>query len=152
MLHLELEKTGDGYRMGARRVAWGFENPIDAAIVSHRVYVLEHGGSGAIWEVTFPAQDGPSFRRGLVNRDSASDLSDAVAILFHLFAGLPVSCPDAADADDSGVLDVTDAVYFLEHLFHGGAAPPAPHGACGTDPTPDPGPGLECEDGPGCEG
>jgi len=44
---------------------------------------------------------------------------------------------DAADADDSGKLDISDPIYTLGFLFLGGEAPPAPFGACGPDATED---------------
>lgn len=58
-------------------------------------------------------------------------------ILGALFRGeSTVDCPDAADANDDGALNLTDAVAILVHLFAGAPAPPAPGAlACGTDPT-----------------
>ncbi|MBI4607255.1 MAG: hypothetical protein HY721_35265, partial [Planctomycetes bacterium] len=57
--------------------------------------------------------------------------------LGYLFLGRDApGCLDAADADDSGVLELTDAVFLFSHLFLGGPAPPAPGAeACGPDPT-----------------
>jgi hypothetical protein len=44
---------------------------------------------------------------------------------------------DAADADDSGALDLTDAIFVLGYLFQGGSTPPAPGPkTCGPDTTP----------------
>ena len=59
-------------------------------------------------------------------------------------------CFDAADTDDNGVLELTDAVRIFSWLFSGGAPPlpPTPssgayaEGDCGEDPTAD---GLGCE-------
>ncbi|MBI4607336.1 MAG: family 10 glycosylhydrolase [Planctomycetes bacterium] len=80
----------------------------------------------------------PRFVRGDANDDGAVDISDAVAILAHLFLGGGAPrCPDAADANDSGKLDLSDAVYLLGHLFLGGRAPPAPFPLPGRDPTED---------------
>ncbi len=84
------------------------------------------------------------FLRGEANGDGSIDLTDAVAVLFVLFAGLESNCEDALDCDDSGQLDTTDAVFLLEYLFRGGAAPPAPAGSPGVDPTEDGDP-LGCE-------
>ena len=57
-------------------------------------------------------------------------------VLSYLFlGGATPSCLDAGDSDDSGRLDLTDAVHFLSYLFLGGAAPPAPFPGCGFDPT-----------------
>jgi hypothetical protein len=52
-------------------------------------------------------------------------------------------CLEAADADDSGELDVTDAIRSLTYLFLEGEPPAEPFSACGPDPTPD---DLTCED------
>jgi hypothetical protein len=46
-------------------------------------------------------------------------------------------CPRSADADDSGGLDITDAIHLLTWLFLGGPPPEDPLAACGHDPTPD---------------
>jgi hypothetical protein len=59
-----------------------------------------------------------------------------VNLLGYLFlgAGNP-ACFEAADTDNNGVLDITDAVNNLGYQFLG-AAPPAPPGPtnCGADP------------------
>jgi len=84
--------------------------------------------------------DGPSvpFRRGDVNRDGRSDLSDPIFTLHALFlGGEPFSCEDSADTNDDGAIDISDALYTLLHLFVGGPPEPAPRQECGTDPTPD---------------
>ena len=49
---------------------------------------------------------------------------------------------DAADTDDNGALEITDAVYLLSFLFLGGPAPEQPFPSCGPDPTID---DLTCE-------
>lgn len=49
-----------------------------------------------------------------------------------------IECDDAADTDDSGTLDVTDAVFLFNFLFAGDGAPPAPGVMeCGEDATED---------------
>jgi hypothetical protein len=84
----------------------------------------------------------PTFRRGDANADDRVDISDAVATLLHLFAGLsPTTCPRAMDANDDGALQVTDAIHLLEYLFHEGPVIPAPSPGCGVDATED---GLAC--------
>jgi hypothetical protein len=85
---------------------------------------------------------GPTFVRGRVNGDGEVDLSDAVAVLFHLFAGRELGCLEAADGNDDGNLDISDAVAILDHLFGAGPVLPAPSGTCGADPTAD---ALGCE-------
>ncbi|MFQ5655202.1 MAG: hypothetical protein ACE5GW_10800 [Planctomycetota bacterium] len=60
----------------------------------------------------------------------------------------PVPCEDAADANDSGQLDVADAVFLLTVLFVATAdsiPPPTPD--FGIDLTPDP---LGCDSFGGC--
>jgi hypothetical protein len=53
------------------------------------------------------------------------------------------------DVDDSGNLDVSDAVYLLNYLFVDGDEPPEPFWFCGEDPTED---DLGCEHFPPCSG
>jgi len=78
------------------------------------------------------------FRRGDPNDDGASDLSDAVLLLVHLFGGAPSpGCMDSADANADLDVDIGDAVYVLDWLFRGGSPPPPPGAAfrrepCGT--------------------
>jgi hypothetical protein len=48
-----------------------------------------------------------------------------------------------ADTDDTGGVDLTDTIYYLNALFLGGPLPPAPWMVCGEDPTPD---NLTCEE------
>ncbi len=84
-----------------------------------------------------PAQS--PFRRGDVDGDAEVTIGDAVSLLWSLFLGRnALDCADAADADDSGVIEITDALRLLGRLFAAGAPPPAPGPAtCGDDPTAD---------------
>ena len=84
------------------------------------------------------------FLRGDANVDAKADISDAVTILEHLFAGSSsVGCLDAADVNDDSEIDITDAIFLLDHLFLGGQVPPAPGmSEPGPDPSED---GLDCE-------
>ena len=76
----------------------------------------------------------PPFARGDTNEDETFDLSDPVALLAFLFLGtVTLDCLDAADMDDSGELELTDAVFGLLHLFLGGSPPPSPFPECGTE-------------------
>ncbi|HZN58941.1 MAG TPA: hypothetical protein VFD71_12755, partial [Planctomycetota bacterium] len=59
--------------------------------------------------------------------------------------GGTLPCPDAADADDNGRLEITDPIRILSFLFLGGDALPPPFGVTGPDPTPD---DLDCEASP----
>ena len=77
-----------------------------------------------------------SFRRGEANADDNTELSDAVFVLNYLFlGGAEPSCMDAADTNDTGIIDLTDAVYLLNYLFLGGHSPEEPFPSCGPDPT-----------------
>ena len=72
---------------------------------------------------------------GDLNQDSNVDISDAISLLGHLFAGNPAAlpCGDGTTSDpanlelldvngDSGV-NLTDAIALLTWLFRGGAEP-----------------------------
>jgi hypothetical protein len=55
-----------------------------------------------------------------------------------LFAGSSgIHCAKAADGNDDGKVDISDAVFLLGFLFLGGEAPKAPWPGCGADPTAD---------------
>lgn len=53
LLHLALTKRGDHYEATTTQIAREFKQPIDAVLVENRLYVLEYGDGGAIWELTF---------------------------------------------------------------------------------------------------
>jgi len=75
------------------------------------------------------------FIRGNSNLDAAYDISDALHVLLALFQhgdGFP--CADASDANDDGIVDISDAVFTLGCLFLGDACPAT---ECGLDPSPD---------------
>ena len=96
-------------------------------------------------ELIAVSRSGPvvaTFVRGDANQDTRVDISDALKILFYLFAGASSTCPDALDGDDSGDISLTDAIYLLRYLFQGGDTLPAPFPAVGADPTQDT---LGCE-------
>ena len=57
LLHLNLTKEGTtNYKLSATRIVEGFSNPIDAAIINDKIYVLEYGGNQGIWEITMPTK------------------------------------------------------------------------------------------------
>ena len=94
------------------------------------------------------ALDQRVFTRGDPNGDGRMDLSDAIALLLHLFGGWDrIPCHKSADANDDGVLDTADAIFILAHLFAAGAPPSNPFPVCAIDPTPD---ALPCESYPPC--
>ncbi|HLU48159.1 MAG TPA: FG-GAP-like repeat-containing protein, partial [Planctomycetota bacterium] len=83
---------------------------------------------------------GALFRRGDLDLDGQLTVTDPVRVLHGLFGenGEAFACPDAADANDDGTIDLSDAVALLAFLFTDGPAPPPPGPAsCGADPTHD---------------
>ena len=77
------------------------------------------------------------FVRGDANGDSRLNVADAVAILFCLFGGKPLACEDHGDLDDSGAVEVADAVYLVAYLFERGPEPAEPFPEPGYDLTAD---------------
>lgn len=53
LLHLALKRSGESYAASAQQIAREFKFPIDAVLIGQRLYVLEWGQDGAIWELTF---------------------------------------------------------------------------------------------------
>ena len=78
------------------------------------------------------------------------NVADAVFVLSYLSVGgsPPPPCMKAADANDTGAVDLTDAVVVVASLFSGGPAPATPFPQCGADWTIDE---LTCESFAGCE-
>jgi hypothetical protein len=62
-------------------------------------------------------------KRGDVNGDGRTDITDAINILGHLFLGQCLECEAAADVDNSLNVDITDPINLLTYLFLGGTAP-----------------------------
>ena len=83
------------------------------------------------------------FRRGDSNADDKFDLNDALHALGFMFLGEgPALCKDATDANDSGALELGDAIMMLNRLFlNGPPLPPPGATSVGPDPTLD---GLDC--------
>ena len=54
LLHLDLTKSGDAYEATVTQIARNFANPIDSVLIDNKLYVLEYGGEGGIWEVILP--------------------------------------------------------------------------------------------------
>jgi hypothetical protein len=81
------------------------------------------------------------FVRGDTDGTASLTMQDAIGVLQYLFIGAPLDCPDPADVNDDGRVDISDAVYLLRHLFAGAPAPPPPAGEPGLDPTDD---ALDC--------
>lgn len=125
------------------------------------IHTMNHGGGEIRGQLNptpplplLPLED---FIRGDCNRDNSFDIADAVFMLSALFPvpGMPpvaIECDDSCDSNDDGQLNIADAVSKLAALFPpaGGPAPmiPAPHPACGPDPTEVD--TLACDSYPGC--
>jgi EF hand domain-containing protein len=83
------------------------------------------------------------FVRGNANGDAGVDISDPIFILDYLYTGGGApACLDAADADDNGKIEITDAVVILESLFLDAKAISAPYPSPGKDMTSD---DLSCD-------
>ena len=89
---------------------------------------------------------GPKFVRGDLDLSTRIDSNDHVLLLLFLTrAGNEPLCLDAADVDDSGVVDELDLLDLLNYVFTRQPVPPPPlEGAPGEDITPD---GLDCKQG-----
>ena len=81
------------------------------------------------------------FLRGDADGDSRVTIRDPLVALGWLFRGAPLLCPDAADVNDDGTVDVTDVIAGLEFLFAKGSPPAPPFPEAGADPSED---ALEC--------
>ncbi len=84
------------------------------------------------------APDITIFIRGDANDDDVVDQSDGIFLLHYIFLqGEKPSCPDAADANDNGRLEVSDPVVILQTIFRGTPLIAAPYPERGPDPTAD---------------
>lgn len=75
------------------------------------------------------------FKRGDVNGDNASDMHDAIFILYFLFVygAQEPSNYFAADVNDNSVIDLTDPLDLLKYALLGGVEPAAPFPNRGMD-------------------
>lgn len=124
---VSLEGLGSGY------LDSGFAGGIQ---ISGNTLIVCGRQSNALFRILlFPFS--PHFVRGDFNRDSLVNLSDAVSTASYLFlGGSSPTCQDAADANDDGILDISDPVYLLFFLFVAESPPPpAPYPDPGIDPT-----------------
>ncbi len=124
---------GSERRIGADRDDDGFldGDEIDACSDPLHPDSVPGGGCGA-----------PEYLRGDCNADGIVSLPDTFRLLERLFGVAdPFPCDDACDSNDSGTLNIADAIHFLSYLFIAGPRPPAPFVVCGSDPSLDP---LDC--------
>ena len=75
------------------------------------------------------------FSRGDANGDGSISLADAIVSLQNVFLSQLVlfDCEDMLDANDDGVLDISDPVFLLNYLFRSGPPLPGPFKRCGQD-------------------
>jgi hypothetical protein len=85
------------------------------------------------------------FVRGDANKDGQLNTADATAIWDHVFNGIWLTCEDAGDADNNGLIRQADGFYVLAFVYQGGPAPPAPFPDCGEDDGSD---SLNCDSPP----
>jgi hypothetical protein len=77
-------------------------------------------GAGRLYQVS----PRPPCRHGDANRDGDIDISDAVSLISHIFAGGAAPDPRAAgDANCDGAVDISDAVFLISYIFSNGAKP-----------------------------
>ena len=94
-----------------------------------------NAGEAALYQVQ-PGCPPPlgSFRRGFINNDARSDLSDAISIFNYLFRGFaPPECTAGADVNADNRLDISDGIFMLNFLFGNGPPPYSPYGECDVD-------------------
>ena len=92
------------------------------------------GSLTAVDEIELTVGEG-FFLRGDCNQDGTVEISDGLRNLLSLFgAGPAPECPDACDANDDELQDVTDTVYLLSYLVQLGPEPPPPFAFLGLDP------------------
>jgi hypothetical protein len=53
LLHLQLTNVGETYHLRATALARGFHHPIDSALLGRTLYILEWGGRGTLWALSF---------------------------------------------------------------------------------------------------
>ncbi|MBN1419278.1 MAG: hypothetical protein JXP34_10905 [Planctomycetes bacterium] len=95
--------------------------------------------AAAMYTISFRIEESPAapFIRGDLDGSGQLEIGDAIQVLEYLYMGRILACPKSADANDSGLVDLADAVYLLNFIFASGSAPPPPYPERGADPTPD---------------
>lgn len=133
------EKGGDGIL--SLMVREDYNSVVDARSYSSR----EGAASAEQAPRLVLAIEGPpaNLRRGDANGDFDLDISDAVFLLWYLFAdGRDPGCDDAADATDDGSIDISDPIAILGQLFLGREPSGGLLGICSSDLTED---SLDCK-------
>ncbi|MBN1442419.1 MAG: DUF2271 domain-containing protein [Planctomycetes bacterium] len=136
-----------------------FEYPMLPSVIvpgENIIAVEVHQSDGASSDLSFdlelkatPPPSRPGFLRGDADSSGVRELTDAIYILNYLYLGQSgPACLSAADSNDDGSVDVSDAVTLLVHLFLDARPLPEPYAACGQDPSPD---DLLCMESDACE-
>ena len=73
------------------------------------------------------------FVRGDTDLDRLHNITDVVKVLRYLFLDDVLMCRDSADADDSGSVDISDAIRLADFLYGSGNPPPYPFPNPGRD-------------------
>ncbi|WP_295718792.1 T9SS type A sorting domain-containing protein [Mucilaginibacter sp.] len=76
LLHVQFiyDNVTDNYRIQTHRIAWKFNNPVDAELVGNIIYVLEYGGSSPkIWKVEMPVP-APCGNQSYVTREQYNNI------------------------------------------------------------------------------
>ena len=93
------------------------------------------------WRLDYSIECPPAqFVRGDV--DGSGEVGFPDLFYYMLASHMPdPPCRDAADVDDSGVIDVADVFSLVDYLYNDGPPPAEPFPYCDVDPTED---GLDC--------
>ena len=126
------------------------EIPVSAALISGAGFnaIVQGDGVGAGSPPGSVKFMDDYFVRGNTDSRTAGpqiQLTDAVRILIGFFHGKPIPCADAADVNNNGSIDITDAIHIVNFLYRSGPPPAPPFPAPGLDD-----PGLPPMDDLGC--
>jgi len=90
----------------------------------------------------------PGFIRGEADGVEGIGIADAMLLIARVFGEVAIpDCPEAADANADGLLDISDGLYLLYYLFMGQSEPASPFPECGIIPIDA---GFNCEMHPSC--
>lgn len=105
------------------------------------VAILSGTSVSVLLNTTLASGQPGEFRRGDADLDGEVLINDAVYTLEALFleGSQSLECADSGDANDDGLVDLSDPIFLINYLFvPAAAAPPPPSGgSCGADPTAD---------------
>ncbi|MFN0060106.1 MAG: hypothetical protein ACKVX7_16735 [Planctomycetota bacterium] len=136
--------NSNALRFGTLYTFW-FDAVLPPQTVTATLGLFRTGTPDSItFDVPAPFSAAQQFVRYDCNVDDGYNIADPVALLGFLFpvVGSPVvlSCVDACDGNDDGMIDISDAIAMLSTLFSG-APTIGPYPNCGIDGTSD---ALDC--------